>query len=450
MSITYVNENGISEADRKYVRQTIKAAKKKAPSLINELDFIQKILLLEYEDFRSKTQREEWLHFVMRSQQLTGPLMAKGVEDTLLYVYNRLLSLNEVGGNPSHFGIELDLFHQFNRDKVENWQHGMNTTATHDTKRGEDVRARLNVLSEIPQEWSQQVNQWREINQGYKQEGMPDANDEYLLYQTLLGTYPFEEKELADFRDRIKDYILKAVREAKVHTAWLRPDEEYEQAYLSFIDRILEDKSDFLQQFKPWQQKIAEYGIYNSLSQVLIKNTAPGVPDLYQGAELWELSLVDPDNRRPVDYQKRREFLQDIKAQSDRDILQLIKELIATKENGKIKLFLTYQLLTARKKYSEIFQNGDYQEIEVIGKHKDSIVAFSRSYEDKSIVAIVPRFLTGIINLGQLPLGIEVWSDTSLKLADKDWQNLIDGQTIAGETAVGKILQNFPVALLMG
>ena len=447
---TYVDENGISEADKEYVRQTIKAAKKKAPSLINELDFIQKILLLEYEDFRSKTQKEEWLHFVMRSQQLTGPLMAKGVEDTLLYVYNRLLSLNEVGGNPSHFGIELDLFHQFNRDKVENWQHGMNTTATHDTKRGEDVRARLNVLSEIPQEWSQQVNQWREINQGYKQEGMPDANDEYLLYQTLLGTYPFEEKELADFRDRIKDYILKAVREAKVHTAWLRPDEEYEQAYLSFIDRILEDKSDFLQQFKPWQQKIAEYGIYNSLSQVLIKNTAPGVPDLYQGAELWELSLVDPDNRRPVDYQKRRKFLQDIKTGSSQDILQLIKELIATKENGKIKLFLTYQLLTARKKYSEIFQNGDYQEIEVIGKHKDSIVAFSRSYEDKSIVAIVPRFLTGIINLGQLPLGIEVWSDTSLKLADKDWQNLIDGQTIAGETAVGKILQNFPVALLMG
>ena len=447
---TYVDENGISEADKEYVRQTIKAAKKKAPSLINELDFIQKILLLEYEDFRSKTQKEEWLHFVMRSQQLTGPLMAKGVEDTLLYVYNRLLSLNEVGGNPSHFGIELDLFHQFNRDKVENWQHGMNTTATHDTKRGEDVRARLNVLSEIPQEWSQQVNQWREINQGYKQEGMPDANDEYLLYQTLLGTYPFEEKELADFRDRIKDYILKAVREAKVHTAWLRPDEEYEQAYLSFIDRILEDKSDFLQQFKPWQQKIAEYGIYNSLSQVLIKNTAPGVPDLYQGAELWELSLVDPDNRRPVDYQKRREFLQDIKTQNERDILQLIKELIATKENGKIKLFLTHQLLIARKKYSELFQNGDYQPIEVTGEYKDSIVAFSRSYEDKTVVAIAPRFLTGIIDPGQLPLGMEVWSDTSLKLANKDWHNLIDGQTIAGETAVGKILQNFPVALLMG
>ena len=446
---TYVDENGISDTDEKYVTQAIKAAKKKVPSLINELDFIQKILLLEYEDFRSKIQREEWLHFVMRSQQLTGPLMAKGVEDTLLYVYNRLLSLNEVGGNPSHFGIELELFHKFNRDKVENWQHGMNTTATHDTKRGEDVRARLNVLSEIPQEWSQQVNQWREINQAYKQEGMPDANDEYLLYQTLLGTYPFEENELADFPDRIKDYILKAVREAKVYTAWLRPDEAYEQAFLSFIDRLLEDKTDFLQQFKPFQQKIAEYGIYNSLSQVLIKNTAPGVPDLYQGAELWELSLVDPDNRRPVDYQKRREFLEDIKTRSSQDILELIKELITTKENGKIKLFLTHQLLNARKKYSELFLNGDYQEIEVIGEHQDSIIAFSRNYRDKTVVAIAPRFLTKIIKPGQLPLGMEVWSDTSLKLANNNWHNLIDGQTIAGDTAVGKILQNFPVALLV-
>ncbi len=444
---TYVDENGISDTDEKYVIQTIKAAKKKVPLLINELDFIQKILLLEYEDFRSKTQREEWLHFVMRSQQLTGPLMAKGVEDTLLYVYNRLLSLNEVGGNPSHFGIELDLFHQFNQEKVKNWQHGMNTTATHDTKRGEDVRTRLNVLSEIPQEWSQQVNRWQETNQTHKQEGIPDANDEYLLYQTLLGTYPFEEKELADFPDRIKDYILKAVREAKVYTAWLRPDEEYEQAFLSFIDRLLED-TDFLQQFKPFQQKIAEYGIYNSLSQVLIKNTAPGVPDLYQGAELWELSLVDPDNRRPVDYQKRMKFLQDIKTQSERDILQLIKELIATKENGKIKLFLTHQLLTARKKHSELFQNGDYQPIEITGEHKDSIVAFSRNYQDKTVVAIAPRFLTKIIKPGQLPLGMEVWSDTSLKLANEDWHNLIDGQTI-GEMSVGKILQNFPVALLI-
>ena len=449
---TYIDASGVTEVDQKYVRETIKAAKKKAPLLINEFNFIQKVLLLEYEDFRSKTQREEWLHFVMRSQQLTGPLMAKGVEDTLLYVYNRLLSLNEVGGNPSHFGIELSLFHQFNQNKVKNWQQGMNTTATHDTKRGEDIRARLNVLSEIPQEWSQQVNRWREINQAYKQDSSPDANDEYFFYQTLLGVFPFAEGDLADLPTRIKDYILKAVREAKVHTAWLRPDEEYEQAFFSFIDRILETKeSDFWQQFRPFQKQIAEYGIYNSLSQVLIKNTAPGVPDLYQGAELWELSLVDPDNRRPVDYQKRIEFLEDIKAKIEQDILQLIKELIDTKENGKIKLFLTHQLLQARKEYSEIFLNGDYQPIEVTGKYQNHLVAFARNYGDKTIVAIAPRFLTGIIKPGQLPLGKEVWLDTSLKLADKNWHNVIDRQTIVGENlAVGEILQNFFVALLIG
>ena len=448
---TYIDANGVTEVDREYVKETIKAAKKKAPLLINEFNFIQKVLLLEYEDFRSKTQKEEWLHFVMRSQQLTGPLMAKGVEDTLLYVYNRLLSLNEVGGNPSHFGIELSLFHQFNQNKVKNWQQGMNTTATHDTKRGEDIRARLNVLSEIPQEWSKQVNQWREVNQAYKQNGLPDANDEYFFYQTLLGVFPFEE-DLADLPNRIKDYILKAVREAKVHTAWLRPDEEYEQAFFSFIDRILTAKeSDFWQQFRPFYKQIAEYGIYNSLAQVLIKNTAPGVPDLYQGAELWELSLVDPDNRRPVDYQKRIELLKDIKAKIELDILQLIKELIETKENGKIKLFLTHQLLQARKEYSEIFLNGDYQPIEVTGKYQNHLVAFARNYGDKTIVAIAPRFLTGIIKPGQLPLGVEVWSDTSLKLADKNWHNVIDHQTIVGENlAVGEILQNFSVALLIG
>ena len=446
---TYIDENGISETDRKYVRESIKAAKKKVPLLLNELNFIQKILLLEYEDFRSQTQREEWLHFVMRSQQLTGPLMAKGVEDTLLYVYNRLLSLNEVGGNPSHFGIDLDLFHQFNQNKVKNWQNGMNATATHDTKRGEDIRARLNVLSEIPQEWERQVNQWRETNQSHKQNEIPDANDEYFLYQILLGAFPLEESERANFPNRIKDYILKAVREAKFHTAWLHPDEEYEQGFLNFIDRVLEAKSDFWQQFQPFHKKVAEYGIYNSLSQVLIKNTAPGVPDLYQGAELWELSLVDPDNRRPVDYQKRGEFLQDIKAKIAEDILQLTQELIETKENGKIKLFLTHQLLKARKEYSEIFQKGDYQPIETTGKYHNHLIAFTRNYEDKTLVAIAPRFLTTIVKPGQ-PLNKEVWEDTSLKLAPKNWHNLIDNQTIAGELTVGKILQHFPVALLIG
>lgn len=449
---TYIDPNGIGTIDENYVQKTIKAAKKKAPLLINEFNFIQKVLLLEYEDFRSQTQREEWLHFVMRSQQLTGPLMAKGVEDTLLYVYNRLLSLNEVGGNPSHFGISLDLFHQFNQNKVKNWSYGMNATATHDTKRGEDIRTRINVLSEIPQEWEKQLNQWHEINQIHTKDGMPDANDEYFFYQTLIGAFPFAESELSDFSSRIKDYILKAIREAKVHTAWLRPDEEYEQAFINFIDRVLETKeSDFWQQFSSFQKQIAEYGVYNSLAQVLIKNTAPGVPDLYQGAELWELSLVDPDNRRPVDYQKRIQFLQEIKEKTEKNIKQLIKELIASKEDGKIKLFLTHQLLKARKEYQKIFLNGDYQPVQVTGKYQNHIIGFTRNHKDKTILAIAPRFLTTIIKPGELPLGEEVWQDTSLKLPKKTWHNLIDNQKISGKNlAIGEILQNFPVALLMG
>lgn len=418
----------------------------------DQFNFIQKVLLLEYEDFRSQTQREEWLHFVMRSQQLTGPLMAKGVEDTLLYVYNRLLSLNEVGGNPSHFGISLDLFHQFNQNKVKNWLYGMNATATHDTKRGEDIRTRINVLSEIPQEWEKQLNQWHEINQIHTKDEMPDANDEYFFYQTLIGAFPFAESELSDFSSRIKDYILKAIREAKVHTAWLRPDEEYEQAFMNFVDRVLEKKeSNFWQQFSSFQKQIAEYGIYNSLAQVLIKNTAPGVPDLYQGAELWELSLVDPDNRRPVDYQKRIQFLQEIQEKIEQDIKQLIIELIANKQDGKIKLFLTHQLLKARKEYHKIFLNGDYQPVQVTGKYQNHIIAFTRNHKDKTIIAIAPLFLTTIIKPGELPLGEKVWQDTSLKLPKKSWHNLIDNQKIAGKNlAIGEILENFPVGLLMG
>ncbi|WP_036484905.1 malto-oligosyltrehalose synthase [Myxosarcina sp. GI1] len=450
---TYITSEGISEVDKKYIKETIKAAKKKAPLLINEIDFIQKLLLLEIEDFRSESQREEWLHFVMRSQQLTGPLMAKGVEDTLLYVYNRLLSLNEVGGNPSHFGISLDLFHQFNQNKVQHWLHGMNATATHDTKRGEDVRARLNVLSEVPQAWETQVNQWRELNQAYKKDGIPDANDEYLFYQTLLGTFPFAKEELSDFPQRIKDYILKAVREAKIHTAWLRPDEEYEQAFFNFIDRVLDrsKSKNFWDKFLPFQEKIAEYGIYNSLSQVLVKNTAPGVPDLYQGAELWELSLVDPDNRRPVNYQQRSDLLAEIKQQKDKNILDLCQKLIATKADGKIKLFLTYQLLQTRKEHSEIFQNGNYVPLEVTGKYRNHIIAFARNHEGRTIIAVAPRFLTSVIKPEQLPLGVDVWEDTSINLSYKNWYNAIDGQSISKENPlVGDILNNFPVGLLIG
>jgi (1->4)-alpha-D-glucan 1-alpha-D-glucosylmutase len=393
----------------------------------------------------------------MKFQQMTGPLMAKGLEDTALYIFNRLLSLNEVGGNPGHFGITAEQFHAFNQNKCDRWLHAMNATATHDTKRGEDVRARLNVLSEIPAEWERQVQRWSELNQAKKTQiqrrALPDRNDEYFLYQTLIGAFPFTEAELPEFVQRVKDYVVKAVREAKVHTAWLRPDNTYEESYLQFVEGILHH-DEFLQAFRPFQQRVAEYGMFNSLAQVLLKNASPGVPDLYQGNELWDLSLVDPDNRRPVDYERRIAFLHEIQERSQRDILGLIDEMLAVKEDGRVKLFLTHRILQARKANLDLFQTGDYQPLEVTGKFANHIIAFARKYEGQVAIAIATRFLTSLIQPGELPLGEQVWQDTHIRLPAKmptSWTNAITAQPLQCQQTlfVGTALQHFPAVLLL-
>ena len=457
---TYINDQGITEGDRTYVKEVIQAARKRVPLLVNELNFIEKLLLLEYEDSLSQTETEHWLYFVMRLQQYTGPLMAKGVEDTSLYVYHRLLSLNEVGGDPSHFGVPVADFHAFNQNQQEHWPHTMNATATHDTKRGEDVRARLNVLSEIPAEWESQVMTWSEINYAKKtrvnRAVLPDKNDEYFFYQTLIGAFPFNEAELDTFVSRVKDYVIKAIREAKVHTAWLRPDAAYENAFTDFVDAALQPDPEnrFLEEFRPFQQRIAYYGVFNSLAQTLLKIAAPGVPDLYQGSELWDLSMVDPDNRRPVDFEQRQSFLQDIKARAETDILGLISELLAKKEDGRVKLFLICQALKARTEYLEVFQKGTYLPLQVVGKLQDHIVAFARSHGDRMAIAIAPRFLTSLVEPGELPLGDGIWEDTQLQLppeAPSSWTNIVTAQTIPAEGTirVGEALKHFPVALLI-
>jgi (1->4)-alpha-D-glucan 1-alpha-D-glucosylmutase len=331
----------------------------------------------------------------------------------------------------------------------------MNATATHDTKRGEDTRARINILSEMPETWEQQVWTWNAINRQHKlstgDRSIPDKNDEYFFYQTLIGAYPFDEEGFSQFGTRIKDYVIKAVREAKVHTAWLRPDSTYEEGYLNFVDRVL-SSNEFLEAFRPFQKKVAQYSIYNSLSQVLLKYASPGVPDLYQGCELWDFSLVDPDNRRPVDYEKRRAFLQDLQLKANSDLLGLIESLLATKEDGKIKLFLTYQLFQARKKYQKLFEQGDYQPLTITGKFAENIIAFARRYEDKIAIAIAPRFLTRLIEPGKRPLGEEVWQDTHLELPPgmpSVWKNAISQMHIKDNLSIGKIFQHFPVALLV-
>lgn len=458
---TYINQEGISETDRSYTQEVIEAARAYTPLLNNELNFIEKLLLLEYDDFLTQTEKDQWLYFVMRLQQYTGPLMAKGVEDTALYVYNRFISLNEVGGNPDQFGISVSDFHDFNQKRQTHWPHAMSATSTHDTKRGEDIRARLNVLSEIPEEWQKQVRTWSEINRSHKKtvkrSTMPDRNDEYLFYQTLVGAFPFYEHEYASCVERVKDYVLKAIREAKVYTAWLRQNSTYENAFIDFVTAVLEpsEQNQFLQEFLPFKKWVADYGIFNSLSQTLLKITSPGVPDFYQGTELWDFSLVDPDNRRPVDFETRHSYLKAIKEQAQIDILKLIDELLATKEDARIKLFLIAQALKARTEYLEVFQQGSYLPLEVSGKFKDHIIAFARSDSNRMIVTITPCFFTSLIQPGEYPLGKQVWDDTCVHLpleASLPWKDAITDQMVEadGNLLIGEALKYFPVALLIG
>ncbi|MGB3137502.1 MAG: malto-oligosyltrehalose synthase [Nodosilinea sp.] len=455
---TYVNQKGISERDLAYVQEAIEIARRRIPQLVNELNLIEKFLSLNYEGFLPEEEKAQWLHFVMRLQQFTGPLMAKGLEDTLFYGYNRFISLNEVGGSPSHFGLSDRQFHSRQQQRQQQWPQAMNATSTHDTKRSEDVRARLNVLSELPTEWEAAVNSWRGLNGSHKtvvrDRVVPDANDEYFLYQTLVGAFPFSDEELPSFSDRMADYVVKAVREAKVHTAWLRPDADYEDAYVAFTRAILTpgDNNAFLKVFRLFQQRVADYGIYNSLSQVVLKLLLPGVPDIYQGQDLWDFSLVDPDNRRPVDYNLRRHWLYELQNWAEGDRPGLLQNLLEHRHDGRIKLWVTHCGLAARRAYPELFEQGDYQPLSARGVAEDSVVAFARQWGNRWVVAIVPRFLTRLTD-GDYPIG-KIWADTTLALPShvEQWHNWITHETFtsADDAALSSLLATFPVAILVG
>lgn len=457
---TYITPEGVSKRDRAYIEEVIDQAKEEVPQLVHELDFIKKLMLLDHEDWLTEDEKAQWTHFVMRMQQFSGPLMAKGIEDTLLYIYHRLVALNEVGGAPYKFGVTVPEFHAFNQLQAAQWPHAMNASSTHDTKRSEDVRARINVLSEIPDEWQVEVETWRAWNQQYKvqtpERTIPSANDEYLLYQTLVGAFPFEPYDHGIFVQRIKDYMIKAIREAKVQTAWLRPDTEYEDGVTSFVEKILDPQqnSDFFTRLQAFQAKIAGYGIFNSLSQTMLKLVSTGVPDIYQGTELWDLSLVDPDNRRPVDFQQRWHALKDLKQQAEGDRLGLIEDLKRTVTDGRIKLFLIQQVLAARNQQRQIFEQGSYVPIKVTGTLQDHVVAFARQFEDQMAIAVVPRFLTRLTGPDTFPLGESFWGDTHLEIPNGEqmkWHHVLTGETLAGSNvlSVGTILQHFPVALLI-
>lgn len=468
---TYITAAGVPDRDRRYIEIAVSRAKRKNPAVSEPVfDFLKAVLLLDYPADLTENARREWLDFVMRFQQITGPVMAKGVEDTAFYIYNRLVSLNEVGGSPDRFGTSLETFHGQNIERIKFWPHALITTSTHDTKRSEDVRARINVLSEIPDEWHDHLIRWRRWNKKKKMlvegEEAPDSNEEYLLYQTLVGVWPVEPMDDIGrdvFRKRIQDYMIKAVREAKINTSWISPNVAYEEALIHFIDSILSNAHDnpFLKDFEPFRKNVSGYGMYNSLSQTLLKITSPGVPDFYQGTEMWDFSLVDPDNRRPVDYEIRMEMIEDLqKRESETPLPKLARELTVHKEDGRIKLYLIYKALNFRRGKRELFEKGEYAPLESKGEKADHVIAFSRVLNDDRVIIIVPRFFTGLIlRPEELPVGRPVWGDSFLTIqvgeAGDRYRNIFTGESVAVSQRDGvpvlslpEIFSNFPVTLL--
>ncbi|MFH1702477.1 MAG: malto-oligosyltrehalose synthase [Nitrospirota bacterium] len=468
---TYITPSDVNDRDRRNIELAVSKAKRRNPAISSSIfDFLKDVLFLNYPEEFTDADKKEWTDFVMRFQQITGPVMAKGLEDTVFYVYNRFVSLNEVGGNPDRFGTTLETFHGKNIERIKFWPNALIATSTHDTKRSEDVRARINVLSEIPGEWRKCLINWRRLNKKKKPvvEGqiMPDMNEEYLLYQTLIGAWPvsqLNESEYEFFKKRIKDYMLKSVREAKVNSSWISPNTIYEDGMIFFIDRILNPLSDnqFLKEFEVFQKKISHYGMFNSLSQTLLKITSPGVPDFYQGTEIWDFSLVDPDNRRPVDYEIRKKMFEEIKRnEAEVPLSRLAKDLTLNKENGMIKLYLTYKALNYRRENRELFEKGEYMALEVMGEKANNVCAFARRLAEKRIVVVVPRYFTRLIpQQGSLPFGEEVWKDSFVVVPYAEegikYRNVFTGEIVMTKKyneaiilSLSEIFTNFPVALM--
>jgi (1->4)-alpha-D-glucan 1-alpha-D-glucosylmutase len=469
---SYISDEGVSDTDRRYVEMAIRRASSRNPLTSRSLfRFIRSMLLLEYPDSFSEEDRAEQRRFAGKFQQVTAPVTAKGVEDTAFYVYNRLVSLNEVGGEPGHFGLSPEAVHRWNRDRQVRWPYALSPLSTHDTKRSEDVRARLNVLSEIPDEWRAAVQRWFEFNAPLRKDldgqPTPDANEEYMLYQALVGAWPLGTPgadEQAELVKRIQAYMLKALHEAKVHTSWINPDEEYDAAVQEFVARILDEQTSrpFLDDFRAFQKRISHYGLFNSLSQTLLKIASPGVPDTYQGTELWDFSLVDPDNRRPVDYEVRRRMLGELQSAAGNNLLDLARSLVETREDGRIKLHVTYRALHVRRDHAGLFSAGEYLPLDAAGDRSAHLFAFARRAGDAWAIAVVPRLLTGLApDVARLPLGAEVWGNTRLLLPAVDpslrWRNVFTGEVVAaaesqGERSLraGEMFAHFPVVLLLG
>ena len=438
--------NSVGDTDKAVVGKATSWAYRRNPFLSRALfAFIRDTVLLKDSPSgpASAEYRELQRRFAGKFQQVTSPVSAKGVEDTAFYVYNRLVSLNEVGGEPGRFGWKPDAVHAFLAARAA--QPGsLSPLSTHDTKRGEDVRARISVLSELPGEWAACVERWADLNRAHKPDldgaPVPDANDEYLLYQTLVGAWDGDVSDT--FRARIRDYMRKAMAEAKVHTSWINPNPEYEAAVAAFIDRILDPNAagEFLRDLGAFATRVAAFGRLNSLAQTLVRCAAPGVPDTYQGTESWDWSLVDPDNRRPVDYAARAKWLSAIDARPDR--AALARELAAAPADPRAKLFVTAVALRCRRDHPDLFARGGYAPGAATGAKADHCFAFLRTSGEKAALVVVPRLSAS---------GTD-WSDTALSLppefAGATWANAFTDEP-ADARSVADTLRAFPVALLL-
>lgn len=426
----YISACGVVSEDRHNIEQTIVIAKRKSTTADTSIfDFLSKVLTLDAADGKLPTYFEKVLVFSMKFQQITSPVMAKALEDTSAYIYHRLLSLNEVGGDPRQFGVTRIEFHLANQKRAQDWPHSMLSTSTHDTKRSEDVRSRLNVLSEMPAAWRLAIRHWNRTNQSLKHttDGMvvPTLNDEYFIYQTLLGIWPLgqlDDNEIVQFSVRISAYLIKAVREAKVHTSWINPNTNYEDGIVAFANSLINAhvNSEFFKDFLPFQRRIARFGMFNSLSQTLIKYTVPGVPDTYQGCELWDFSLVDPDNRRAVDFGCRKTFLATLKTlvlQTTEKRVLGVRALCDTLEDGMAKLLVVRTTLGLRERWPEVFQQGQYLPLVTKGEHATHLFAYARIAGERIVITVAPRFFVQLLDDAEkLPIGKSVWGETVVEV----------------------------------
>ncbi|HVW34755.1 MAG TPA: malto-oligosyltrehalose synthase, partial [Acidimicrobiia bacterium] len=414
-----------SPDDLARVDEAVKLARGRRPDLDAELfDFLADILLGRH---RGRVEDE----LLARFGQVTGPVMAKGVEDTTFYTFNRMTALNEVGGNPGRFGVSPEEFHAGNDHIARNWPGSLLATSTHDTKRAEDTRARIALLSEIPREFAEAVARWTVLGRPHRTDpSLPDRNAEWLLYQTLVGAWPLPA-------DRAVAYMEKATKEAKEHTSWVNPDPVYDDGLRSYVDGILGDAT-FAAAVEDFVAPLVEPGRVNSLAQALLKLTSPGVPDIYQGCELWDHSLVDPDNRRPVDFALREALLAEAEAAPGPAAVWPDRA-----GAGLPKLFLTHRALHLRARRAELFGVGSgYRRLVATGPKAAHVVAFARlnSAGEAGAVAVAPRLVLGLAG---------DWAGTVLTLPDGGFTDVFDGQrSFTGEVPLAELLAPFPVALL--